>query len=146
MMINVERVSAVLGGVRTLKHRVRTLNDLHEIVAAGLPKTSVRALFSRLSKRYAVEVQPLRDFVAPRATLKRRRTRLSPAESQRLERLARIVAMTEEVWQDRIAAAEFLTRPHGGLGGRTPLQMVTTDLGARQVEELLAAIEFGLPA
>ena len=145
-MINIERVSEVLGGTRTLKHRVRTLNDLHEIVAEGLPKTSVRALFSRLSERYDVEVQPLRDFVAPRATLKRRRTRLSPTESQRLERLSRIVAMTEEVWQDKTAAAEFLTRPHRSLGGRTPLQMAATDLGARQVEELLASIEFGLPA
>lgn len=145
-MFNVERVSEVLGGARTLKHRVRTLNDLHEVVAEGLPKPSVRALFSRLSARYDVEVQPLRDFVAPRATLKRRRSRLSPTESQRLERLARIVAMTEEVWRDRTAAAEFLTRPHRGLAGRTPLQMATTDLGARQVEELLASIEFGLPA
>jgi putative toxin-antitoxin system antitoxin component (TIGR02293 family) len=145
-MINIERISEVLGGTRTLKHRVRTLNDLHEIVVEGLPKTSVRALFSRLSERYDVEVQPLRDFVAPRATLKRRRTRLSSTESQRLERLARIVAMTEEVWQDKTAAAEFLTRPLRSLGGRTPLQMATTDLGARQVEELLASIEFGLPA
>lgn len=145
-MINIERVSDVLGGTRTLKHRVRTLNDLHELVAEGLPKTSVRALFSRLSERYDVEVRPLRDFVAPRATLKRRRTRLSPTESQRLERLARIVAMTEEVWQDKTAAAEFLTRRHRGLRGRTPLEMATTDLGARQVEELLASIEFGLPA
>jgi len=145
-MINIERVSEILGGTRTLKHRVRTLNDLHDIVAEGLPKTSVRALFSRLSKRYDVEVQPLRDFVAPRATLKRRRTRLSPTESQRLERLARIVAMTEEVWQDKTAAAEFLTRPHRSLNGRTPLQMAATDLGARQVEEILASIAFGLPA
>jgi putative toxin-antitoxin system antitoxin component (TIGR02293 family) len=145
-MFNIERISAILGGTRTLKHHVRTLNDLHDIVVEGLPKTSVRALFSRLSERYDVEVQPLRDFVAPRATLKRRRTRLSPAESQRLERLARIVAMTEEVWQDKTAAAEFLVRPHRGLGGRTPLQMAATDLGARQVEEILASIEFGLPA
>ena len=145
-MINIERVSDILGGTRTLKHRVKTLNDLHDIVAGGLPKSSVRALFSRLSERYDVEVQPLRDFVAPRATLKRRRTRLSPTESQRLERLARIVAMTEEVWQDKTAAAEFLTRSHRGLGGRTPLQMAATDLGARQVEEILASIAFGLPA
>jgi putative toxin-antitoxin system antitoxin component (TIGR02293 family) len=106
----------------------------------------VRALFSHLSERYDVELQPLRDFVAPRATLKRRRTRLSPTESQRLERLARIVAMTEAVWQDQTAAAEFLTRPHRSLRGRTPLQMAATDLGVRQVEELLASIEFGLPA
>ena len=145
-MINIARVSDVLGGARILKHRVRTLNDLHDIVAAGLQKTSVQALFSHLSERYDIELQPLRDFVAPRATLKRRRTRLSPTESQRLERLARIVAMTEEVWQDHTAASEFLTRPHRSLGGRTPLQMAATDLETWRVEDLLASIEFGLPA
>lgn len=145
-MINVARVSEVLGGSRTLNRRVRTLNDLHDVVAEGLPKGSVHAVLTHLAEHYPVEVQALRDFVAPRATLKRRRTRLSPTESQRLERLARVVAMTEEVWQDRTAAAEFLTRRHHALGGRTPLQMATTDLGTRQVEEVLAAIEFGLPA
>ena len=145
-MFSVERVSDVLGGSRILKQSVRTLNDLHEIVAEGLPKTSVRALLTHLSEHYVVEVQALRNFIAPPATLKRRRTRLSPAESQRLERLARIVAMTEQVWQEPTQAAEFLTRKHRGLGGKTPLQMATTDLGVRQVEELLASIEFGLPA
>ena len=145
-MFSIERVSNLMGGSRTLKRRVRTLHDLHEIVAEGLPKTSVRALLSRLSEHYPVELQPLRDFIAPPATLKRRRTRLSPAESQRLERLARIVAMAEQVWHETTAAAEFLTRRHRALGGKTPLQMATTDLGVRQVEELLASIEYGLPA
>jgi putative toxin-antitoxin system antitoxin component (TIGR02293 family) len=144
-MFSVERVSHVLGGSRTLKQHVRTLNDLHEMVAEGLPKSSVRALLTHLSEHYLVDLQPLRDFIAPPATLKRRRTRLSPAESQRLERLARIVAMTEQVWQEATAAAEFLTRGHRALGGKTPLQMATTDLGVRQVEELLASIEYGLP-
>jgi putative toxin-antitoxin system antitoxin component (TIGR02293 family) len=144
-MFSVERISLVLGGSRTLKQRVRTLNDLHEIVAEGLPKSSVHALLAHVSAHYLVDLQPLRDFIAPPATLKRRRTRLSPAESQRLERLARIVAMTEQVWQETTAAAEFLTRGHRTLGGKTPLQMATTDLGVRQVEELLASIEYGLP-
>jgi putative toxin-antitoxin system antitoxin component (TIGR02293 family) len=145
-MINVQRVSEVLGGPRILKHRVRTLVELHDLVAEGLPKTSVKAVFTHLAEHYPIPLQPLRDFVAPPATLKRRRTRLSPTESQRLERLARIVAMTEDVWGDRQSAAEFLARPHPKLGGRTPLEMAATDLGVRQVEELLAAIEFGLPA
>ena len=115
-------------------------------MAEGLPKTSVRALLDHIAEHYRVDLQPLRDFIAPPATLKRRRTRLSSAESQRLERLARIVAMTEHVWREPATAAEFLTRRHRSLSGKTPLQMATTDLGVRQVEELLAAIEFGLPA
>jgi uncharacterized protein (DUF2384 family) len=54
--------------------------------------------------------------------------------------------MTEQVWREPSAAADFLTRRHRALGRKTPLQMATTDLGVRQVEELLASIEYGLPA
>lgn len=145
-MVNVQRISQVLGGYRILRHRVRTLMELHDLVEAGLPKTSLHAVFGHLAKHYPGPLQPLRDFIAPPATLKRRRTRLSPTESQRLERLARIVAMTEDVWRDQDAAAQFLSRRHPKFGGRTPLEIAVTDLGVRQVEELLSAIEFGLPA
>ncbi len=46
-MINIERVSEILGGTRALEHRVRTLNDLHDIVAEGLPKTSENSIVDR---------------------------------------------------------------------------------------------------
>jgi uncharacterized protein (DUF2384 family) len=36
---------------------------------------------------------------------------LSPAESERTERLARVVATAEDVWQDREQARRFLTTP-----------------------------------
>lgn len=82
----------------------------------------------------------------PEVTYKRRKSRLSRLESERTERLARVVAMVETVWDDPAAAKRFLITPHRTLGGRTPLEMAGQELGARQVEEIIAAIVYGLPA
>ena len=84
--------------------------------------------------------------IVPEATYKRRRERLSAAESERTERLARVVAMAEDVWQDREQARRFLTTPHPEIGGKTPLDAALTELGARQSEEVMARIVYGLPA
>jgi putative toxin-antitoxin system antitoxin component (TIGR02293 family) len=54
--------------------------------------------------------------------------------------------MAEDVWQDADEMRRFLTTPHMELAGRTPLDAVMTELGARQVEEVLARIVYGLPA
>jgi putative toxin-antitoxin system antitoxin component (TIGR02293 family) len=82
--------------------------------------------------------------IVPEATFKRRRDRLSLAESERAERIARIAAMAFEVWGEEDARA-FLSNPHPMLDGETPLEAAATDLGAREVESILRAIEFGLP-
>ena len=60
--------------------------------------------------------------------MKRRKTRLSKAEGERLER------------------HEFLLSPQARLGGRRPVELADTDLGTRQVEEVLFQLEYSLPA
>jgi putative toxin-antitoxin system antitoxin component (TIGR02293 family) len=84
--------------------------------------------------------------IVPEATYKRRRQRLSPAESERTERMARVVAMVEYVWEDREQARRFLTTPHAELVGHSPVDAARTELGARQAEEVMARILYGLPA
>jgi putative toxin-antitoxin system antitoxin component (TIGR02293 family) len=89
----------------------------------------------------------LNDFVyivVPPATFKRR-NRLSVDESERTERLARIVALADELWNDPGEARAFLNRPHPLLDGSTPLKVARTELGARRVERLLHDVEHGLP-
>ncbi len=66
--------------------------------------------------------------------------------SERLERLARMTVLAEEVWEDAELAHEFLTSPQPQLGGARPTDLARTDLGTRQVEELLNRIEYSLPA
>jgi len=70
--------------------------------------------------------------VVPPATFKRR-TRLSADESERTERLARIVALVEGLWDDEREARAFLNRPHPLLDGETPLTVARTEIGARVI-------------
>ncbi|MBI3696908.1 MAG: DUF2384 domain-containing protein [Acidobacteria bacterium] len=144
-MIEAQRIAEVLGGRLVLRRRIRSLSDLSAAVARGLPKSALRNAVQHALDR-AGDRRDLLYRIVPEATFKRRRDRLSPAESERTERLARVIATAEHVWGEGEDTRRFLTTPHPALGGRPPLDAATTELGARQVEELLAKIEHGLPA
>jgi len=135
----------VLGGRRVLGKAVTSLLDLNNAVERGLPKATLRIVVEHVFPD-ASDQRALMHRIVPEATYKRRRDRLSPAESERTERLARVVAIAEDVWQDRDQARRFLTTPHLELGGKTPLDAALTELGARQAEEVMARIVYGLPA
>jgi putative toxin-antitoxin system antitoxin component (TIGR02293 family) len=135
----------VLGGHRVLGKAVTSLLDLNDAVERGLPKATLRIVVQHIFPD-ASEQRAMMHRIVPEATYKRRRDRLSPAESERTERLARVVAIAEEVWQDREQARRFLTTPHPEIGGKTPVDAALTELGARQAEEVMARIVYGLPA
>ena len=143
-MIDARKIARILGGQEALGRRVRTVRELRQAVEEGLP---VEALDSAV--RYVVGGErgaaELRYGIVPKATL-HRRERLTAEESQKLERLARIAALAEEVWEDRALAHEFLTSPQPQLDGERPVDLARSDLGAREVEELLLGLEYGLPA
>src|SRR5580693_8886944 len=135
----------ILGGRRILGKAVTSLLELDDAVERGLPKATLRIVAARIFPDASDQRAMMRRIV-PEATYKRRRERLSPAESERTERLARIVAMAEDVWQDREQARRFLTTPHPEIGGKSPLDAAMTELGARQAEAVMARIVYGLPA
>ncbi|MCC6586588.1 MAG: DUF2384 domain-containing protein [Bryobacterales bacterium] len=58
--------------------------------------------------------------------------------------MARIAATAEQVFGDVEKSWRWLRRPMRQLGGRTPLAMLATDVGARVVEEMLARIDYGM--
>ncbi len=124
---------------------VRSLLELNPVVERGLPKSTLRNGARHVSVD-AAEQRAIMRRIVPEATYKHRRERLSPAESERTERLARVVAMAENVWQDQDQARRFLTTPHPEIGGKTPLDAALTELGARQAEEVMALILYGLAA
>jgi putative toxin-antitoxin system antitoxin component (TIGR02293 family) len=69
---------------------------------------------------------------------------LTPVESDRLYRLARLAALAEEVFEDLDRAREWLRQHQRGLGDRAPLDLMRTEVGAREVEDLLGRIEYGV--
>jgi len=139
-MIAPESIAEILG----LGATVRTVHQLESAVSAGLPKRALERLSARLyaDRRRA---SAYKFKVVPQATWKRRSKRLSVDESERTERLARVLATAEHVWDDRGQAREWMSKPHCELNGETPLEVARTELGARRVEDLLDKLFFGLP-
>jgi putative toxin-antitoxin system antitoxin component (TIGR02293 family) len=116
---------------------------LVRITERGLPVEALDFVSHGLADG-ELSVLEIKYSVVPRSTL-RRRTRLSPEESARTERLARLAALAEHVWEDADYAREFLTQPQPQLGGERPIDLARSELGAREVEMLLMKIEHALP-
>jgi len=119
--------------------------ELDELVAHGLPKGALKASVDRVCKS-GEERKKLLYRIIPEATYKRRRTHLTADESGRAERLARVFATAEYVWNSEDDARAFLSTPHPMLQGRTPLDVSMTELGARRVEALLWKLYYGMAA
>ena len=78
-----------------------------------------------------------------RSLQRRRRGRLARFESDRLYRMARLMALARETLGDGPRASRWLKRTNRALGGVAPLAAIDTELGARQVENLLGRIAYG---
>jgi putative toxin-antitoxin system antitoxin component (TIGR02293 family) len=136
---------AKIAAVMALTPLPRSFAELDDRVRGGLPKSALRASVEHVA-RTTEERRSLLFRIIPEATFKRRRDLLNPDESEKAERLARVFATTEYVWDSEGDAREFLNTPHPLLDGRTPLDVSMTELGARRVEELLWKLFYGIPA
>lgn len=95
-----------------------------------------------------VSLQALAETIGiPERTLARRRAagRLAPEESERLLRLSSIFEKAVELFEgDVISAVHWLASPKRALENQTPLQYARTEVGARQVENLIGRLEHGV--
>ncbi len=81
-----------------------------------------------------------------RSTLQRRKAagRLSPDESDKVMRLSRLLEHATNVFGDIARARAWLKFPQRGLGGAIPLDYAETEVGAREVDDLLGRIEYSV--
>ena len=81
-----------------------------------------------------------------KATLHRRQAegRLDVAESDRVVRFARLLGRAASVMESLENGRRWLLAPQVGLGGAIPLWYADTEVGAREVENLLGRIEHGV--
>lgn len=120
-----------------------TPSKLIEALRLGLP---VREL-DELQASLAVPMERLFPMLGiSKATFHRRKAggRLDPAESDRVVRFARLLGQAVKVFGDLEDARQWLDSPQFGLGGAVPLAYAQTEIGAREVENLLGRIEYGV--
>jgi putative toxin-antitoxin system antitoxin component (TIGR02293 family) len=116
---------------------------LVEVLRVGLPVQELNDLQATL----AVPMEKLVPMLGiSKATLHRRKTegRLDQAESDRVVRYARLMGKALEVMESEENARQWLNSPQFGLGGAVPLEYAETEVGAREVENLLGRIEYGV--
>jgi len=142
-MPTTEELVTVLGGSVVLRQRVRSLYDLDRLVQKGLPYQALEQVMKRFGLEL-VEAQKL--LLMPPRTFARRKemVRIRPGESDRLIRLARVGTHAAKVLGTDEKAATWLHRPNRALNNRLPLELLQTDLGTKQVEEILNRIEHGI--
>lgn len=121
---------------------LREVPSVMKAVRAGLPFAEVEVL------REALDI-PL-DQLAPvlgvsKATVHRRKLegRLTPSESDRVVRYARLLGMAAGVFGGQKQARGWFGSPQYGLGMSTPLDYAETEAGAREVENLLGRVDYG---
>ena len=117
---------------------------IEKAVEAGLPRVALRRLVELLVGGDKSKISELEWDVVPKTTLERRKSKLSTEESERTERIARLFVHARRALGTEAEAREFMTTPHPELDRRTPFDAAKTDLGARRVETILNALEFGL--
>jgi putative toxin-antitoxin system antitoxin component (TIGR02293 family) len=127
-----------------------------EAMAAPLHPTHVeRAILEGLSsdvlRNVARAISPdpteatrLVHAIVPKSSLSRR-GRLTPAQGEQTERLARLFTYATRVFGNPEDARAFMYRPHPELDGRRPVDACLTELGGRAVENVLDSLAFGLP-
>ena len=114
-----------------------------EHISKGLPFSELEHLQSEID-------EPLeslaRQLSISRSTLQRRKAerRLSPQESDRLMRFWRILQHATKVFGTVDRARQWLKFPQRGLGGAVPLDFASSEIGAREVDDLLGRIEYSV--
>lgn len=138
-------ITDALGGPKLLGRKAESLFDFADMIQRGLPSKAAFFLQKELglgdreySSILGVSVKSLGRF---RRTP---REHLDVHLSDRLYRIARIFALALKVLESKEGAIGWLHRPQTGLKERTPLELMSTDAGAKQVEELLYRIEYGI--
>ena len=123
----------------------KVLHPTHLIrrIEKGLPFAELEGLRKHLDL-------PLEQLASKlsisRATLHRRKIagRLSPEESDKVMRFSRLLEHAANVFGNEERGRTWLKFPQYGLGGAVPLDYAKTEIGAREVDNLLGRIDYGV--
>lgn len=127
-----------------LERQVDSAVELAAIVHGGLEPASVERLL-----QLGVSERLMFDNVIPRRTYQRRRNsgqKLTPDESDRVERVARLFSLANLVFEDTAKAVHWLDTPKQQFEERAPFEIAASSIGAKAVEDVLLRAYYGFSA
>jgi putative toxin-antitoxin system antitoxin component (TIGR02293 family) len=128
---------------KTVSGKATHPTELIRRIQKGLPFSELKALQSKID----LPLEQLAGKLAiSRSTLHRRKAsgRLSPEESNKVVRFSRLLRQATDLFGNVEKARAWLKHPQYGLGGAVPLDYAETEVGAREVENLLGRIKYGV--
>jgi putative toxin-antitoxin system antitoxin component (TIGR02293 family) len=119
------------------------LTQMIKSIENGLPISD----FTKLCDSLDLPDKDLAKYIRiPKSTLaiRKKSGRFSFEESERLFRIQRLFTKALDVFEDAGLAKKWLKEDAYGLGDVSPLEYAATEIGAREVEDLLGRIEHGI--
>jgi putative toxin-antitoxin system antitoxin component (TIGR02293 family) len=114
-----------------------------KVIRAGLPARAfvgvaevLHLTVDELAGKLGVSARTIRDQ-------QKKLTRLSSENTGKLVRIARIQHQARKIFSTNEAVSGWLSSPAPALEGALPIDLVDTDLGAREVEAVLNGIAYG---
>jgi putative toxin-antitoxin system antitoxin component (TIGR02293 family) len=128
---------------KTLMAKAKHPTELIRKIQKGLRFTELETLQNSINLPFE---QLAAKLSISRSTLQRRKAagRLSPDESDKVIRYSRLVRQAADFFGDIEKARAWLKHPQYGLGGAVPLDYARTEAGAREVENLLGRMKYGV--
>src|SRR6266568_9094248 len=128
---------------KTPSAKAKNPGDLIRQIQKGLRFSELETLQNSLEMPFE---QLAVKLSISRSTLQRRKAagRLSPDESDKVMRFSRLLEHATNVFGDIDKARAWLKFPQRGLGGAVPLDYAETEVGAREVDNLLGRIDYGV--
>lgn len=142
------------GGVRAGRYAYVSLlglsaRDFREVLDC-LQKGVGFSAVERFQRQTALSLRQIATLISvPARTLLRRREtgRLRPDEADRLLKASWLFTQALALFEDDAEAARaWFSKPQPALGGATPLEVARTEVGAREVENLIGRLEHGIPS
>ena len=101
-----------------------------------------------LSRRFEIQESQMSQILGLSSRTfsrnKMNQTILDAAKSDRLFRLAKVLARATDVLEDEATARDWLNLPNRALGNARPLDLLDTDAGVEQVLTILGRIQHGV--
>lgn len=157
-------IAALLGGRKLLGEAPESQLGFADRIAKGLPAGSVLRLKEALGVteadlarllgvstrtlarlRLGIMKSGIPDDDYARMTRVQAQQILDPVLSDRAYRLAYLLTQARQLL-GAVGAVQWLKTPQRGIAGRVPLDLATTEAGAREVEALLHRISHGVYA
>ena len=130
-------------GVFTELGLSRDTGDLIGAVKEGLPVAIFRALAETLNISEARLARV--TGISPTSLTRRKRSGvLTQDEGEHVLRIATLFDKATALFEDVETASDWLKTANPSLGDATPLSYADTELGGREVENLLGRIEYGV--